>query len=67
MQITLKAARINKNLTQQEAAEAIGTTKDVISNWERGKSFPNVIMLEKIEQIYGVSYKDIIFLPQSYA
>ena len=62
MQITLKAARANKNYTQQQAAELIGTTKDVISNWERGISFPDVIMLQKIEDVYGVRYKDLIFL-----
>lgn len=62
MQITLKAARANKNYTQQQAAELLGTTKDVVSNWERGISFPDVIMLKKIEDVYGVSYKDLIFL-----
>ena len=62
MQITLKAARVNKGYTQSEAADLIGTTKDVISNWERGKSFPDVLMLKKIENAYDVTYQDIIFL-----
>ena len=62
MQITLKAARANKNYTQQQAAELLGTTKYVVSNWERGISFPDVIMLKKIEDVYGVTYKDLLFL-----
>ena len=66
MQITLRAARVNKGYTQQEAADAIGTTKDIISNWERGVSFPNVLMLQKIEEVYGVSYKDILFFTREY-
>ena len=67
MQITLKAARVNKGYTQQKAADLIGTTKDVISNWERGISFPDVRMLKKIEEVYEVSYQDLLFLHTKYA
>lgn len=62
MQLTLKAARVNKGYTQTEAAILLETTKDVISNWERGISFPDVRMLKKIEIVYGVTYQDLIFL-----
>ena len=67
MQITLKAARVNKGYTQSQAAELLNTTKDVVSNWERGISFPDVIMLKKIEDVYGVSYNDLLFLNKNYA
>ena len=63
MAITLKAARVNKNLTQKQAAEALGVTAEVVGNWERGITFPKVPMIRKIEQLYGVSYSDLIFLP----
>lgn len=62
MAITLKAARVNKGYTQREAAAIIEVTEDTISNWERGKSFPNVPQLKKIEEVYGVTYNDLIFL-----
>ena len=65
MGITLKAARINKNLTQKEAASLIGVTEDTLSNYERGKSFPDVPIIKKIEEVYGFPYCDIIFLPQN--
>lgn len=65
MAITLKAARINRNLTQSEAGARIGVTEDTISNWERGKSFPNVPQLKRIEEVYQVSYNDLIFLPDN--
>lgn len=61
MPITLKAARVNKGLTQAQAASLIGVTKDTISNWERNKNFPGVNMIPKIEEAYSVSYSDIIF------
>lgn len=63
MAITLKAARVNKNLTQKEAAKLIGVSTDTLINYEKGKSYPDVPILKNIESVYGVSYNDIIFLP----
>ncbi len=63
MQITLKAARVNAGLTQKEAGKAIGVTGDVVSNWERGRTFPDALQIRTIEKLYGVSYNNLIFLP----
>lgn len=65
MGLTLKAARVNKNLTQSEAARKIGVTADTIGRYERGLSFPDVPIIKKIEQVYGVPYSELIFLPQN--
>lgn len=62
MAITLRAARVNAGYTQIEAANKIGVSKESISNWERGKSYPDVPELKKIEELYKVDYKDLIFL-----
>lgn len=64
MPITLKSARVNKNLTQAEAAKLIGVTVDTLSNYERGKSYPDVPIIKKMEQVYGLPYSDLIFLPK---
>lgn len=61
--ISLKAARVNVNLTQEEAANRIGVTKDTIRNWERGKYYPAVDKLEVMLRVYNVKYDDLIFLP----
>lgn len=66
MAITLKASRVNKNLTLEQASKKLGVSKDTLSNWERGKTFPSVIQVKKIEELYGVSYNDLIFLPNGY-
>ena len=63
LELTLKAARINKGLTQEEAGKKIGVSADVISNWERQISFPDVIQLKAIEKVYRVDYQHLIFLP----
>lgn len=60
--MTLRAARVNKGLSQKEAAEQLGVSKDTIGNWEKGKTYPDVQQLKKIEKLYGVKYHDIIFL-----
>lgn len=67
MGMTMKAARVNKNLSQAKAADLIGVSRDVISNWERSVTFPDVLQLKKIEDVYGVSYNDLIFLPKENA
>lgn len=63
MELTLKAARTNKNLTQKEAADLIGISVYTLGNYERGRSYPDVPIIQKMEKIYNVKYEDIYFLP----
>lgn len=60
--ITLKAARVNKNLSQIEAAKLIGVSVSTIANYEMGKRFPDIPVIRKIEEVYGIKYNDINFL-----
>ena len=64
--ITVKAARVNKNLTQKQAALMLGISADTLSNYERGITFPNIAMLRKIEALYEISYEELIFSPDDY-
>lgn len=63
---TLKTAREMKGFTQAEAAKLIGISVDTLGNYERGRSYPDIPILRKIEKIYGVSYEQLIFLPLDY-
>lgn len=67
MPMTLKAARVNCGMNQQEAAEKIGVSRTTIQSWESYRSFPTVLQLPAIEAAYNVKYDDIIFLPKDYA
>lgn len=58
--ITLKAARVNANLSQQEAARRIGVSASTLRNWEAGKTFPNQPKIEKMCEVYGIPF-DILF------
>lgn len=61
--MTLKMAREIRGLTQENAAKLIGVSTDTLGNYERGKSYPDIPVLRKIEEIYEVPYDKIIFLP----
>lgn len=67
MKLTLKAARVNKGLTQKDAAKLMGISRNVISNWERQISFPDVLQVKRIEEVYGLQFQEIIFLPSESA
>ena len=61
MKITLKAIRINKGETQEEAAKGIGISVETLANYEKGATFPDIPILKKIEEHYNVNYSDINF------
>lgn len=61
MKMTLKALRANKDLKVSEAAKAIGVSEDTWRNYEKGKTFPDVPIIKRIEKAFNVKYSDIIF------
>ena len=64
MAIPLRAARVNAELTQVEAAKIIGVAPNTISRWEKGISAPTFKYIRPIVEAYGLkSFEDIIFLP----
>lgn len=69
MAITLRAARVNANLTQREAVAAFnertGKTLSHVTlvSWEKNKTFPTIQQCQTLCEIYGVSIADI-FVPE---
>lgn len=63
MRVTLKVAQELSGLKQSEVAERIGVSVDTLSNYERGKTYPDIPILRKIEDVYGIGYDRLIFLP----
>lgn len=57
--MTMKAARINRNMTQEEVAEKLNVTKKTVSSWENGRTLPGLDKIEAICELYGLSYDDI--------
>jgi transcriptional regulator with XRE-family HTH domain len=62
MPITLKAARVNAGLTQKEAAERLGISKNTLASYESYKTKPDIGKAKEISVLYGRTVDDIIFL-----
>lgn len=59
MKLSLRAARVNKGFTLQEAAEKLGVCANTVQNWEKGKSMPRMDKFRKLCRLYGVEEKYI--------
>lgn len=64
--VTLRTARELSKLTQTKAAQLLGISADTLRSYEKGDSYPDVPMIEKIEKLYGFGYNQLIFLPYRY-
>lgn len=51
----IKNARNESKLTQEQTAESLGVSRQTISNWENGKSYPDIISVIKMSDLYSVS------------
>ena len=51
----IKNARIAADLTQEQAAEALGVSRQTISNWENEKTYPDIISVIKMSDLYNIS------------
>ena len=51
----LKEARGIAGLTQELVAEEIGVSRQTISNWENNKSYPDIISVIRISDLYSIS------------
>ena len=55
----IRERRMEKHLTQKEFAALLGTHQNIVSKWERGKSYPSLPFLLKIEQILDCTLQDL--------
>ena len=66
-QLTLRARRVNLGLSLEQASTLIGVSKDTLSSYERGKTFPDITVLRRIEEVYNVRILNdtVKFLPKN--
>ncbi len=55
----LKKLRLEKNLTQEQVAEALGVSAQTVSRWECDATLPDVMRLPEIAQLYCVTVDDL--------
>lgn len=56
----LKSARKKCGLTQEKAAEAVGVSRQTISNWENEKSYPDIVSVIRLSSLYSVSLDELL-------
>ncbi len=62
VKISLAAARVNANLTQNDVANKMHVSKQTVVNWEKGRVVPSFAVLHTLSDMYNFPI-DNIFLP----
>ena len=58
---TIKRLRLEKNMNQEQLAEQLHVTRQAVSNWETGKTQPDIDTLTSIAEFFGVSVEYLIY------
>lgn len=57
----IKALRLQKNMTQDELAEKLFVTRQTVSNYETGRSRPDVDMLARIAEVLKTDANTVLY------
>ena len=57
----IKFFREKKNITQSELADKLCVTRQAVSNWENGKTEPDIEMLNKIASVLEITIEELIY------
>ena len=55
----IRSKRRERNLTQEELANILGTTKAAVSKWENEESYPDITMLPQIAQLFHITMDEL--------
>lgn len=56
----IKDARVAKNMTQMNLADAMSVSYQAVSNWERGNSMPDISKLEELCRVLDLSVGELL-------
>jgi transcriptional regulator with XRE-family HTH domain len=60
----LRQVRRERDLTQEQLAEAVGVSAEAVSNFERGVHAPSFETLEKLSEALRVTVHELFLFPQ---
>lgn len=61
LQISLAAARVNAELTQEEVAKEMGVDRSTVRRWEKGEKVPDYDETKMLAKIYHIPLDNIFF------
>ena len=56
----LKENRLQSKMTQEQVAEQLLVSRQTISNWENERSYPDIISVIRLSDLYGVSLDELL-------
>jgi len=56
----LKEERSKAGMKQEELAQAIGVSRQTVSNWENNRSYPDIASVMKLSDLYGLSLDELL-------
>lgn len=56
----LKELRKQKNITQEELADALYVSRTAISKWESGRGYPNIESLKLLSQYFNITVDELL-------
>ena len=56
----IKEARLAAQLTQEQTAEALGVSRQTMSNWENNKTYPDIVSVIKMSDLFDVSLDHLL-------
>ena len=56
----IKNARIAAQLTQEQVADALGVSRQTMSNWENGKTYSDIVSVIKMSDLYAISLDHLL-------
>jgi len=62
----IKIIRENKKISQENMAKSLHVSYQAISNWERGKSYPDISNIIMISDLYNISLDELIREDKNY-
>ena len=57
----IRRQRTKKGLTQDQLAERLNVTRQAISNWETGKTQPDIETVTRLAEIFEISVEELIY------
>ena len=62
----IKIIRENKKISQENMAKSLHVSYQAVSNWERGKSYPDISNIIMISDLYNISLDELIREDKNY-
>ena len=61
----IRSLRCKRQVSQEDLAETIGVTVQAISKWETGKANPDLLLLPKLAEYFGVTIDYLFFVDEA--